>query len=310
MEKITLLAALIVLHFLTKASTIVFGSGLVPVGNSITLKFESASQIAACAINEGININSATDWATLLGNPGITSVIVNEDEITFILSNTTEQFYIEPANYSAPGSSCNVIDAFINKNITNFGVQNQRTWATTNLQDIDTKNLLFLKELNLGKTDLQNVEISSTAPIETLGLGTVTGSFNFDDIISLSNTLKTLLLEVSNNSTISLSMPLLELFVFPYTASNKTVDLSSCPNLNAVFIDNSLIDGTPKANNIISLNISNTALSLSMLNDICVALDDNGLSSGYLNYIGLPAPTGAGLTAKNNLISKGWTIIE
>jgi hypothetical protein len=46
------------------------------------------------------------------------------------------------------------------------------------------------------------------------------------------------------------------------------------------------------------------------VNAILVALDANGLSGGvvYLDLGTNAAPTGGGITAKNNLIAKGWTV--
>jgi hypothetical protein len=61
----------------------------------------------------------------------------------------------------------------------------------------------------------------------------------------------------------------------------------------------------------------NCALISSAVNDILVKLDANGKvnptpgsSSSYLVNLGgtNAAPTGAGITAKNNLIAKGWSV--
>ena len=41
-----------------------------------------------------------------------------------------------------------------------------------------------------------------------------------------------------------------------------------------------------------------------------IALDAAGLTGGYVKYTGQPLPTGPGLTAKNNLVSKSWTVIH
>lgn len=52
------------------------------------------------------------------------------------------------------------------------------------------------------------------------------------------------------------------------------------------------------------------ALNVASVNAILVALDANGLTNGAVNMSGgtSAAPTGAGLTAKANLIAKGWFV--
>ena len=52
------------------------------------------------------------------------------------------------------------------------------------------------------------------------------------------------------------------------------------------------------------------ALNVASVNAILVALDANGLSGGqvYLDLGTNAAPTGAGITAAANLVSKGWTV--
>jgi hypothetical protein len=52
------------------------------------------------------------------------------------------------------------------------------------------------------------------------------------------------------------------------------------------------------------------SLNVASVNALLIALDANGLNNGAVNVSGgtSAAPTGAGITAKNNLIGKGWTV--
>jgi hypothetical protein len=59
------------------------------------------------------------------------------------------------------------------------------------------------------------------------------------------------------------------------------------------------------------MNCSINRLTSSQVNDILVLLDGYGLLAGTFDSSGqTPSapPTGSGITAKNNLISKGWTV--
>ncbi|MBI4944860.1 MAG: hypothetical protein HY840_00505, partial [Bacteroidetes bacterium] len=59
-----------------------------------------------------------------------------------------------------------------------------------------------------------------------------------------------------------------------------------------------------------SLVLFNNDMTASNVNFNMIGLDDNGLPNGFANFGGgNAAPTGAGITAKNNLIAKGWTVI-
>lgn len=82
--------------------------------------------------------------------------------------------------------------------------------------------------------------------------------------------------------------------------------------ITAILYDNTLmVLGTIPANvNYLDVRINN--LNVAAINQLLQDLDTNGLSNGYVNTSNqtpVAAPTGAGITAKNNLITKGWTVI-
>lgn len=78
-------------------------------------------------------------------------------------------------------------------------------------------------------------------------------------------------------------------------------------NPNADIIN---ITGLENYPNITILNIRNNALSASLVNYILTTLDSNGKLGGNVSLQGgtNAAPSGAGITAKANLITKGWTV--
>ena len=56
-------------------------------------------------------------------------------------------------------------------------------------------------------------------------------------------------------------------------------------------------------------NVNNTPLNTASVNGILIALDNGGQYNGQVNLTSLcQAPNGAGLTAKQNLINRGWSI--
>lgn len=58
------------------------------------------------------------------------------------------------------------------------------------------------------------------------------------------------------------------------------------------------------------VNIYNCALTEASVNDILMWLDGSGVINGYVDLSGgtNAIPTGTGITAKNNLVNKGWTV--
>jgi Leucine-rich repeat (LRR) protein len=82
----------------------------------------------------------------------------------------------------------------------------------------------------------------------------------------------------------------LQEFIAEYN-SLTTVDLSGLTNLTYV-------------------NFQNNDLTETSVNNILQWLDSSGVINGYLNFaLGTNAnPTGAGITAYNNLTLKGWEI--
>lgn len=102
----------------------------------------------------------------------------------------------------------------------------------------------------------------------------------------------------------------------------ETTNVTSVNLGNLIFEQNSSVNNTALTtiipatsflpNNLGSnYSIAVTPLSTSTVNNILIACDGiTGINPGWTKYIHLSgaAPTGAGITAKNSLIAKGWTV--
>jgi len=63
------------------------------------------------------------------------------------------------------------------------------------------------------------------------------------------------------------------------------------------------------ASHIQEIILQNNLLSADMVNQLLMTVDSLGTSGGVINLIGNASPTGDGITAMNNLIARGWTIL-
>lgn len=103
------------------------------------------------------------------------------------------------------------------------------------------------------------------------------------------------IINVSNNQLSSLDLtPLINLV---------EVNASSNSTLNAVSVST--------LNNCTYFNANGSDLNSSVVDNILVALDNNGLEGAYVCFLaggtnGVPSSTG--LTAANNLTLRGWTV--
>ena len=119
-----------------------------------------------------------------------------------------------------------------------------------------------------------------------------------------------------------------------YGNSLSTFSMSgSFPNLTSLTIPNNLLTSVDISNlnaltglalgqnplmnvniinntNLNDFSISDAQLTETSINNMLVNLDNSGVLNGYCNLTGgtNAAPTGAGITAKNNLIAKSWEV--
>ena len=91
-----------------------------------------------------------------------------------------------------------------------------------------------------------------------------------------------------------------------------SIDLSMLSSLNYLDLNGNtdLTSVTIPVSNLDSVYIYDTALTEAAVNDILQRLDNNGITGGNVELDGgtSAAPTGAGITAKDNLIAKFWSV--
>jgi len=97
---------------------------------------------------------------------------------------------------------------------------------------------------------------------------------------------------------------------FPFGASS--LNITGCTSLVGIFLPvaTDLTTVTLTVLNAASVVMAGAALNVASVNAILIAADANGALSGTMDLSGgtSAAPTGAGITAKNNLIAKGWIV--
>jgi len=138
---------------------------------------------------------------------------------------------------------------------------------------------------------LTSVNLSGCIALETLRLDDSDFSAGIPNLAGLVN-LTFLDMDQSNiTGSVDLSM----------LSALETLDLSANTDITSVKLPES---------NLRSVNLSNTALTEAAVNDILQWLDGNGVIDGNVDLEGgtSAAPTGAGITAKNNLLSKSWDV--
>ena len=95
-----------------------------------------------------------------------------------------------------------------------------------------------------------------------------------------------------------------------------TLDISTLPNLEILYADNTNLTSLTFTTlpNLLEIDLRDGALSESMITQILVALDANGLTNGYADFVNNYSGTNAaitnqtGLDAIDNLTAKGWAV--
>lgn len=90
--------------------------------------------------------------------------------------------------------------------------------------------------------------------------------------------------------------------IIPANAGIKNITLSN----------NQIVNFTiPATVKLMIIKLDNNKLNVTSVNDVLVKADNSGLNGGVIDLSGgtNAAPNGAGITAKNNLIAKGWTVL-
>lgn len=89
------------------------------------------------------------------------------------------------------------------------------------------------------------------------------------------------------------------------------LDISLLTNLTEITASDCEINDftvTSASTDLLQISLYNNQLDASAVNALLVAMDSAGASGGSISITGNAAPSGAGITAKNNLIGKGWLV--
>jgi hypothetical protein len=141
--------------------------------------------------------------------------------------------------------------------------------------------------------------------------------------------LRTLTLDNVAFNIETVQMPINLSLLYLYFSQIANVDLRSIPSLVQEIIEDSeivtsinssgitnlefisIMDYSLTLPNLTYVNINNCAVVQSSIDNLLVNLDSNGLSNGYVTALSgsNQPPSSTGLTAKANLISKGWTVL-
>lgn len=210
-----------------------------------------------------------------------------------------------------------------------------------NLSAIDVTNNPLLDFLYCQDDNLSSINLTNNTQLRTLGI-----NGNNLTSLDLTNNLKLRSLLVYQNVTLTsitgLSL-LTDLITFnayncsipsinltPNTnleivtiggVSLTSIDLTTCTKLKSLDVLDSVsiitLNLPPTVDSLKTINIGGLSLPQSEINNILVKIDANGLTGGTFNSAntGSPGsgtnavPSGSGLVAKANLISKGWSVI-
>ena len=224
--------------------------------------------------------------------------VSNNNLTTIDLSNSTN---ID--KFAASGNSLTSITVGSSTSLGEFYVRNN------SLTSVDVSNYPNLHTLDVLNNSLTSLNISSNTALKDLNVCS-------NSLTSISFTNNTLLEDISmggNSGITSLDitmLPLLEV-LFANSIGISSLDTSDNPLLRSIYILGATslttidISDNPDITYMIFRGNYQTEAST---NGILVDLDNAGLSNGTLRLRN--NKSGAGVTAYNSLITKGWNIID
>jgi len=198
---------------------------------------------------------------------------------------------------------------------------------------------------NVNSLDVQSLEISSTANKITsiTGFNTLANLntvYIADQLLSIaldvSSNTNLVIFEIYNCGLTGITLPNTTLLEEVYVWNNQltTLDVSNLVSMTNLYCSDNLLTSLDVSNSpdlfrlycynnqLTSLNISNNpnlyrlwalnnSFSQTVVDNILITLANYSVSGGqaYLYGTGNAAPSAAGITAKNILLSRGWTVI-
>ena len=160
---------------------------------------------------------------------------------------------------------------------------------------LNVSSCSVLQKLNCQNSGLFGLDITNNNSLTSLNC-----SYNLIPTINLISSSNLNYLDCSRNQITSLNLSNL----------NKCnyIDTSYNTSLNSITLSGTNIS----TSSVFTYNFSNCNLHTTEINYILSILDSYNINSGSLNISGASneGPSGNGITYKNNLISKGWTIVS
>jgi hypothetical protein len=187
-----------------------------------------------------------------------------------------------------------------NLNTININSESPPSFGSLVCGNITVANSTTLTGVTIGgqTATYGNIAITGCSALQYVNLYSINTSPSIPSFLSLNFSNCTAVTEISTFGGYEISTP--------------SLNVSGCSALTTLSIVASTLTAVtlttlPAAT---SVGFQGCALNVASVNAILVALDANGLSGGvvYLDLGTNAAPTGAGITAKNNLIAKGWTV--
>ena len=153
----------------------------------------------------------------------------------------------------------------------------------------------------------------SILDVSTLTSLTALACFNNSiSILDVSALTLLTILACYNNSISILDVSNLTLLtsLYCYDNSISILDVSALTLLTILYCYNNSISILDVSNLTLLTNLRchNNSMNQAMVDTVLCDMSAHGISNGYLNISGNATPSGAGITCKDDLVSRGWTV--
>ena len=289
---------------------------------TLTNLWLNSSNGALTTIN--VTGNTGLNWLSAYDNSGLTSITGLSDctnmYMLIMFNCDLRGTGLTPFNISAL-TELRFLQVSGNPNMASLDVTNNTKLTALYCQDnglssINTSNNTELQYLAVNGNSLTSLNVTNNTKLIFLYMYANT-SVGIPTGFSGLTKLKDLAMAQCGITVPINCTPFVDLETFSCGDSDTnipSVNLSTCTKLKSVIITKcSLITtfnlpaSVPQLKTVYGYQC---ALTAAEVNSILTKLDANGISGGQVELYGgtNAAPTGAGITAKNNLLSKGWTV--
>lgn len=200
---------------------------------------------------------------------------------------------------------------------TYLAVSNEN-YVYGNLSLLPASSYIFIFDIDIMISSNVSVSFNFTAPTDisiNWGDGTSSNFVNQNGANTYNHVMNAITGQMIYEIAITISASSVVSSV-DLSAGGANVDsiqnISSFTAMATIDISNNIITALPNLNAaVINLNCASNQIPSADINTALITLDSNGLLAGQFDSSGqTPSapPTGVGITAKNNLIGKGWTV--